>query len=147
MNGRSEGEGDGGNIISSGYHAVLLARLSCCWTAVFLLFSSLLSLLFPLPEKHSASFLSLYYPPTVSLPDSFTIFSSPHFVHSAPFSSSCFVYFGHCHSSCPPFPSFLAAWSEIKSKRFRTNSIYYFEIKKHVLYLILNEFMAYGFGC
>lgn len=88
INGRSKGDGDGGNIISSGYHAVLLAGLSCCWTAVFLLFA------FPPFLLAIKSFLPLlfhfYYLPTAppkeiynSFPDLFTRFSSPCVVHSS----------------------------------------------------------------
>lgn len=88
MNIRSEGDGDEGNIISSGYHAVLLAGLSCCWTAVFLLFTFPP---FPLPKNISAYFILFYYPPTVppskkeiySITVALTLFSSPCVVLSA----------------------------------------------------------------
>lgn len=55
MNGRSERDRDGGNIISSGYHAVLLALVSCCWTAVFLLFA------FPPFLSAKKTFLFLFF--------------------------------------------------------------------------------------
>lgn len=96
MNGRSERDRDGGNIISSGYHAVLLAPLSCCWTAVFLLFA------FP-PFLCQKTFLLLFFhfiilllsphPPKKeiynSCPDLSPLFSSARFVLSALVFSVC----------------------------------------------------------
>lgn len=156
MSGRSEGDGVGGNIISSGYHAVLLARLSCCWTAVFLLFA------FPPFLSTIKTFLPLFFhfiilllPPSSKkeiynfCPDLFTRFSSPCSTHSSLFSSSRFV-------SSPLLPIFSPLASSLvyflvlpASRLFRyhiqtvsdihhSNSTDYFEIKKYLLNLILN---------
>lgn len=143
INKRSEGDRDGGNMISLGYHTVLLAWVSCCWTAVSLLFAfspflSAKNTFLLLFFHFIILLLSLSLQETLALTS--LLFSFPRFVHSALFSSVCFVSFPllSCPSSLllPPLLStFLSSplgvliskpncwYSDIYS-----NSIAYFEI-------------------